>query len=63
MATTAISGRFLTYLSAAEMTGVSVETLRRWVREGRIASYRPSRRPLLDAEELTAFIRSFRKGA
>jgi excisionase family DNA binding protein len=56
-------GRFLTFAGAAEQTGVSTETLRRWVREGKLSVYRPSRRPLLDAEELTAFIRSFRRGA
>jgi len=58
MSTMAAPTRFLTYGGASEITGISVETLRRWVREGRLVTYRPSRRPLLDAEELATYIRS-----
>jgi len=52
--------RFVKLATAAESSGISVEVLRRWIRQRKLTVYRPHRRLLLDADELENFIRSFK---
>jgi hypothetical protein len=60
MTTTTSERRFVTFAGAAALSGMSQESLRRLARAGRLVVYRPTCRPLLDAEELTQFIRQHR---
>jgi excisionase family DNA binding protein len=51
--------RFLAPITAAARVDVSVSTIRRWLTEGRLKSYRPSPgKVLIDAAELDALILS-----
>jgi excisionase family DNA binding protein len=49
--------RYTTVQAAARSHGVRVGTLRRWLRDRRLTSYKPSKRVLLDVAELEAVIR------
>jgi hypothetical protein len=40
--TTATPARYVTYAGASQMTGISIETIRRWVREKKIRAYPPA---------------------
>jgi excisionase family DNA binding protein len=57
LAVVEVPKRFTTIQAAARSHGVSIGTLRRWVRDGRLTSYKPSQRVLLDVAELEAIIR------
>lgn len=47
---------FLLLVEAAERARVSVETLRFWIRTGRLASVRPGRRRMVRRDVLEAFL-------
>ena len=47
---------FLLLVEAAERARVSVETLRFWIRTGRLASDRPGRRRMVRRDVLEAFL-------
>jgi excisionase family DNA binding protein len=52
-------GRYISLGEAARYTTLSVGTLRRLLREGKLLGYRPSgRRVLIDRDELDAFVRA-----
>jgi excisionase family DNA binding protein len=50
----------LSIASAAPVLGVSVFTLRRWIRERRLPYHRVGRRIVLDRRDLEAFLRRCR---
>lgn len=48
---------FISIQDAAEMVGVSVKTIRRWIAHGKLTAYRPSARVIrLDAAEVDAMM-------
>ena len=47
--------RSLTVLQAAWRVGRNPETVRRWIREGKLAAHKAGRRHLIDEEALAAF--------
>lgn len=48
---------FLTLPEAAEIARASVNTLRFWIREGRLPASKPGRRVLVERSALIAFLR------
>jgi excisionase family DNA binding protein len=50
--------RWLGLGAASRYSGVSVTSLRRWVRSGRLTAFRVTRRPLVDRFELDKLIES-----
>jgi excisionase family DNA binding protein len=51
-----VRARFLAVTAAATYSGLSEETIRRWLRSGRLTAYRPNRRVLVDREQLDRLI-------
>ncbi len=52
----AVAPRWLSIAAAAAYSGLSVSTIRAWLREGRLRPHRPSRRVLVDREQLDGLI-------
>lgn len=52
---------FLTLPEASEEIRTPVRTLRLWIAQGRLVSYRPGRRVLVKREELIALVESTRR--
>jgi excisionase family DNA binding protein len=52
---------FLTLIEAAARVGLTKDTLREWVRRGRIASYKPGKRVLVRESDLIELVESSRK--
>jgi len=51
-----MASELLLLVEAAERARVSVETLRFWIRTGRLASVRPGRRRMVRRDVLEAFL-------
>ena len=50
--------RFLDLRAGSRRASMSVISLRRAIRDGRLRAYRPLRRVLIDVDELDAFVRA-----
>lgn len=50
------NNNFLTALEAAEYLRVHINTLYRWIEEGKLAGYRPGDKWLFKKEDLDSFI-------
>ena len=55
--------RFFTEQQVADMTGVSVRTVRRWVASGELASHRLGRAVRISEADLLAFLAARRSSA
>jgi len=51
-----VTSELLLLVEAAELARVSVETLRFWIRTGKLASVRPGRRRMIRRDVLDAFL-------